>query len=320
MIKELKYKFKQLLKSKKLNVFGAFFLLAFILLYASKLSQNYTENLTFKLDFKNIPESNVLIQQDSVVEVVVSASGFRLLPLFFEDNVLRVDYNTDITQTSNKYFWISKDIKPKIQSQMGEQVQILSVKPDTLWFKFEALAVKKVPVKLGSEVVFKPGYDVVGNFKIEPDSVKIIGSETDIKMINSIETEPFPKTEVHKDIDVSLQLNLPESYNHLKLSSRKVVISGKIEKFTEGTVNVPVVITNVPSNVQLNFFPKTVTVSYYLPLQEYKTVKPSQFKVECDYSSIVENKQSYLIPKLVKKPTSVKAARLKQKKIEFIEL
>ena len=92
----------------------------------------------------------------------------------------------------------------------------------------------------------------------------------------------------------------------------------KVGKFTEGTLEIPISVINLPVNTNINFFPKTVTVVYYVNLSDYNSIKALDFKVECDYSEIGNTNSPFLFPKLIKMPEAVKNARIKQNKVEYI--
>jgi hypothetical protein len=90
-----------------------------------------------------------------------------------------------------------------------------------------------------------------------------------------------------------------------------------VEKFTEGHLKVPVEVINIPDSIRIKYFPKIVTVSYYTSLTNYKSVKTTDFKIECDFNEI-RNNQSYLLPKIVKVPAEVRNVKINLKQIEFI--
>ncbi|HKK12554.1 MAG TPA: CdaR family protein, partial [Flavobacteriaceae bacterium] len=230
---------------------------------------------------------------------------------------IKVDFNKDVYVKDNNFVWIASKFKHKISAQLGNAAEVISLEHDTVKFPFETLSVKKVPVVLNSKVVFKPGYDVLGHFTIQPDSIDVIGSANELSQINKAETETLQLKDVTDTINEVLLLKKLED-NKLKFSQNSVKVTAKVEKFTEGMLSVPVTIINKPIDVSINYFPKTVDVSYYVSLSNYKNIKPLDFKVECDFSEIKNANKTFFTPKLVKVPELVKNARLKQNKVEFI--
>ena len=176
---------------------------------------------------------------------------------------------------------------------------------------------KVIPVQLNSQVAFSPGYDIIDSFKLSPDSIKIIGHKTALDTIHFIKTALFAEENINTNILSIIELEIPNNFNGLSLSEESVSISGIVEKFTEGTIDVPIVIKNIPKGLSLNYYPKKVAVYYYTSLTEIKSITEDSFTIECDYLDINEQ-DSFLVPQLVNSPDNIKNARLDTKRIEFI--
>ena len=319
MLTKLKLEFLKSVRNKKLNVFSLFFLLAFLFLVLSKLSKTYTQTVTFKTNYVNVPENKVInTSGDQKLEVLISSLGFNLLPYYFHAKTLDIDFEKDVTSKNGHYLWISNVSKYTIEKQLGKSIKIISIKPDTLKFLFESLETKIVPIELDSKVTFASGYDMLFQLKTLPDSIRVIGSKSTLNKIQSIKTELFKRNGVNSEIMDSVTLIIPKTNSELKLSQNKVKVAGLVEKFTEGTIDVPVSIINLPDNVKINYFPKEVSVSYYVPLSNYKNIKDLDFKIVCDYNLISKN--TFFRPVLAKIPKEIKSAKMKQDKIEFIIL
>lgn len=319
MYHRLKSKLSKSLKSKKLNVFGLFFLLSFCFWALTKLSRNYTETISFDLVYNNVPEAHHIdVDSSKKVVVTVTAYGFNLLKYSFYKPILQIDFNTDVVVKNNTYMWNAQQNTPKISAMFGNSVDVISVLPDTLRFNYQALAVKKVPVKTDVSVEFAPGYDMVSKMKVVPDSVKIIGSSKWVSEVDHVALEKVELKHINSNINKVVNIEMDEALKHLKMSDKQVTLEGHVEKFTEGTFNVPVTIVNLPSGTNINFFPKTIPVVYNVSLNNYKLIKASDFRIECDYRNIDNTGKTFLIPKLTKVSDLVKSARLKQNKVEFI--
>lgn len=320
MLSKLKSKVLKSIKNKKLNVFGLFFLLTFVFLALTKLSKTYTDTITLDITYVNLPKHRI-ITLDSLPKcnAVVSDYGFNLLSYQFKKRSITIDFNTDVFIKDSNYVWVANKKKNTINDQLINSTEIISLYPDTIKFPFATLAVKKVPVILNSKVSFKSGYDILKGFTVSPDSIDVIGSASDISKITKVETEQLNLKNVIDTINTVLKLKKLES-RKVKFSTNEIRISAKVEKFTEGTIEVPITIVNKPLDVSINYFPKSITVSYYVSLNDYKNIKPLDFKVECDFSEIENTNKSFFVPKLVKTPELVKNVRLKQNKVEFILL
>jgi hypothetical protein len=319
MMQKLKSKLTKSIKNKKLNVFALFFLLALFFLIITKLSNTYTETIELNIVLKNRPlEHKVVDGSTQKATMVVETHGFKLVSYNLFKPQLIIDFKTDITLKGDSYIWTSKMAMPNIKASLGKSVNILSIQPDSLIFSFEKMTVKKVPVRLKSNFKMLSGYDISGDIKIAPDSITIVGSEKQVSKITSITTKILDLKDVHSSFNQSIEIQNNEDLKKLSLSHKNIKISAKVEKFTEGVFDIPVTISNLPESTQINYFPKTISVVYYVSLANYKYIKPTDFRIECDYKTILNSEQSFLTPKLTKYPGQIKSARLKQNKVEFI--
>ena len=319
MLSNLKIKLFKSIKNKKLNVFGFFLLLSFMFLVITKLSKNSTETIPFHVSYKNVPEQfSISPKRDSIITVKVKAYGFNLISHNFFKHKVVVDFDHGITMHGKKYTWATTKGISKINEQLGSSIEVLSIQPDSLNFPFEIMTVKTVPIKLDADIIYGSGYDILDSLTLKPDSVKVIGPKNLVEKITRIKTKKLKLKEVTNSIDTRVDLVLDKAYQNLKLSKADVKVFGTVEKFTEGSFEVPVSIIDLPSNVKINYFPKTVLVSYYVSLENYKNIKALDFSIVCDYNDIKDLDKTFFTPKIAKKPELVKSARIKQNKVEFI--
>jgi hypothetical protein len=319
MLNSLQTKFGQSVKSKKLNVFGFFFLLAFLILVITKLSETYIETIPFNVQYKNLPDKNIItLDSTPEVNVTVSTHGFKLLSYYFYDQNYQLDFEKSTYTKNNNYIWLADKGIYDLKQLLGNNVDIISIKPDTLMLPYGTLSLKKVPVILKSKINFASGYDTLKGVKIIPDSVDVIGAQQEIANIDFVETKPFNLEDIKANVNTNIGLEFLNSSERLKLSVPQVNITAQVEKFTEGTFDIPVTILNLPNGLEVNYFPKHIKVSYYLSLNDYKNVKPTDFVIECNYTDVLKSGKSFFKPKLTVNSVNVKSARMKQNKVEYI--
>ncbi|WP_299111081.1 hypothetical protein [uncultured Winogradskyella sp.] len=307
-------------KNKNYKRFSLFFIAAFVLLIFSKLSSDYKQTIKVKVNLINV-EDEIIIKNDSTtyIDAYVEAKGFALVPLLFNrSKELIVNSKNNVTIKGNQFIFDVQKHKYLLEGQLGNSYQLLSVMPDTLLISFSKRASKVVPVELVKNINYAVGYDLKGDFNFNTDSVKIVGSAAMVNKINSIKTEELLLTSVNQPISTSLNLDI-SSLENIEVFPKIIQVSGDVARFTEGIKEVPVIITNQPSNVNINYFPKTVSVSFYVDLEDYNAVKTDDFRVECNYKDLGNN-QTYLLPKVVKKPSFVKRVNIRQKRIDYIKL
>ena len=161
------------------------------------------------------------------------------------------------------------------------------------------------------------GYDLVDSYRSVPDSITVIGPESILKSMTTVRTKLLNLSALNSNIDQDVDLELPILSNQLKYSHQTVSLSAEVAKFTEGSVNVPVTIINVPKAVNINFFPKEIPVIFYATLKAYNSIDAGDFSVECDFNSLnIDN--NYLNPVLVNQPINIKTAKLKVTQLEYV--
>ncbi|MEO1030681.1 MAG: hypothetical protein AAFX55_04715, partial [Bacteroidota bacterium] len=264
-------------------------------------------------------EEEVILQQDSsnVIDIFVEAKGFALVPYVFNNyKTIVLDSKTDIITKPTHYIFDVQKHKFLIQEQLGSSYTLLSMTPDTLILPYSKRASKYIPVILNANIQYATGFDIIGDFRFSIDSVKIVGPEDKIKNVATVSTKELKLSKVNSLINEDIEL---DEIKGVDVFPKTVNVKAEVKRFTEGTIEVPVTITGAPKDVTINFFPKTVTILYYVDLDSYGSISAGDFKVECDFNQI-EGDQTYFVPKITKSPNFIKRITIKQKRIDFIKL
>ncbi|TNJ43207.1 YbbR-like domain-containing protein [Tamlana fucoidanivorans] len=304
------------IKNRKINVFLLFFVLAFVILIFTKLSKEYTNTIPFAIQKMHVPQEYVILNDTAKVNITLKTHGFKWLSYYFSKPKIKVDFKKDVYKEGS-FFVYSKSKAYLNNTQFDKAVELLNINPEKLTFKFDVNQVKKLPVKINTQIAFSPGYDKASNMVSEPDSIVIIGPKALVSSFSFLETEPLVLKDVRSHISQPVAINLPQNQPDLKFSHKKVVIKAGVEKFTEGAVKVPVTLINVPNGVKVKYFPKDISVSYYVSLSNFKSVTNKSFKVVGDFNN-AKGDQAFLKLEVVEIPKTVRNVKLSQKQIEFI--
>ncbi|WP_282042984.1 hypothetical protein [Winogradskyella flava] len=318
MVSKKKVDIKNYLKKRNVKRFSIFIAISFIFLIFSKLSNDYKQTIALKVNLENL-EDEIMLQNDSLnkLEAIIEAKGFALVPFIFnKTKAVDLDVKTHLSTEREHFVFNVQNHRFIIEDQLGSSYKLLSVKPDTLILPYSKRAAKYVPVILNTDIDFATGYDVKDGFSLDIDSVKIVGSSIKIDSIISISTEALSLNDVNTNIEEDINFI---STKGIEIFPKSTTVRAHVKRFTEGQKQVPVQIRNKPANTNINYFPKSVTVSYYVDLDNYNLIEAKDFTVECDYGEIKKN-QTYFVPKITKQPEFVKRVGMKQKRIDFIKL
>jgi len=313
----LKIHISGLFKSKKINVLLVFVLLALLFSLLTKLSKDYTKTISFDIEMTNVPSQYVILK-DSVqmLDVTLTSSGFNLIKYYVVDPKLTLDFST-IKRDKKQYIWTKNSQFQNIVNQFNVGTTINALKPDSIKFNYDTRFIKRLPVVLDQKIKFAPGFDIANPYVLKPDSIDVTGSKMMIDTLRQIKTKTLSMSDVNNDINMLVDVNLPNNGGDFSLSSSQVEVFGEVTKFTEGSIFVPVRISNLPENLSINYFPKEIEVVFYTSLENYGNISINSFKVECDFGTL-NDFENQLIPKIIEKPKQVKNVRLGAKSIEFI--
>lgn len=304
-------------QGKRLNVFVLFLFLSFLISLLVKLSDTYTQTLQFELQPTRLESNEVLISKEAkTINVTLSGKGFELLKYYIEARIIDVDFS-ELTKDKSQYIWTERSQLEKIINHFDSKISVKSINPDTLLFQYDPQFIKKVPVQMSVNSSFAFGFDLVNTFQSLPDSITLTGPKSLLKTITSIQTKTLDLKNLNSNVDREVALDIPIASQQILYSEQVVRIKGEVDKFTEGSVQVPVTVVNVPDNLILNFFPKEITVIFYTSLKAYNTIDASYFSIECDFNSLTDENK-YLNPVLVKQPAIVKTAKLKRTELEYL--
>ena len=311
------YIFK-IFKRRNVKRFTFFLGAAFFFLMLTKLSQTYTQSIDLDIKLYNLEDEIVIIDDSlSSPKVAVKAKGFSLLKYMFNSSkTINVDAQNEASKRGNQLLWDIGNNKYQISQVFGNSIEILDIKPDTVYFAFDVLSSKKVPVKLDNDVSYAVGFDIINELKLSQDSVKVIGSKRLIDTVNVIITNKITLDNVNSDI--LRQVTYVNPSPDIEILPKSLELKGVVKRFTEGKFSLPVDLINAPIGKKVNFFPKKIDLIYYVDVENFKNVKPEDFTIVCDFSKLKNQSQNNLELEVVKSSSLVKSNRLAQNRVEFI--
>ncbi len=307
--KTIKQYINNILKNKNLRIFSVFLVIAFILWFFNALNQEYINNLSIPVVFKNFPRDKANVSElPDHLTAGVKANGLDILkfemkksftPIVIDLSQLKFDYISD--DSTNAYI-LTYRIKDEIEVQLQGKFKVEMISPDTLFFKFSKLSFKKVPVKIDNiKIMPKKQYYVKTPPRVYPDSVTISGPSAIIDTISEIHTKPMNLI-TDEDIDQKIELIIP---NGITCNIKNVTIHAKVEQFTEKTFEIKIIPTNVPDSMKMELYPDMVTVICKVGVSQYDNIQPNAFVAVVDYNSIHNNKGEKLHVKMIAYPSTI---------------
>lgn len=311
-------KVKNVLKKRKVQLFFLFLICSGLAWFISNLSESFPNTIVLGLDYVNPPDSLLMGKASkNSMEVRLEAVGFQLLAINLRDKKLKIDLS-DVEKGAGLFYITPADAKRQLQQQLPSGVQLLETDGDSLFFKFYKVLVKNVPVLSAIGLNFAPNHLLDGPLEIIPDQITVSGPKNEIDTLISISTEAQALLDLKDDFSIEVNLIKPDSLENTKYSLNSVQIKGKVSKFSEMVINVPIEVLNLPQNAGIQTFPDVAKLLIKAKLEDLKNISPTDFQVFADYGTLVKGEQTSLGLYIGKRPLSVYSTEIIDNKVDFI--
>lgn len=304
-------------------VFTFFLFLSFVFWFLNSLAKDMEAEIRYPVRYINLPRDRVLIEDlPSRLNLYLKGPGYSILKLRIAGS--RTPVVIDISSVSYRrvpgsrnlnYYIITAGLVPRLTSQLRADCQINSIRPDTLFFSFDRILSKSVPVKPDLEITTERQYFIRGSVMVEPDSVTITGPRYLVDTIESVRTRPGKLTGLNETVRKNFRLVTPGNYT---MSDKKVSVTIPVEQFTEAELEVPVRILNLPDTIDIKIFPDAVTIRCHVALSDYKKITGTPFEVVADLRK-TDLSSTQKIPVEVRNvPPFVSSLRVSPNAVDFI--
>lgn len=308
---------------KELLIYLFFLFMSIILWYLIALSKDYTTVINYQVKYENFPKGKVLVSDlPEKLSFKVRGFGFSILKHKLTSFIYPVSlpinkFRLDILRKDNQYeyFLLTRYAKEWVGNQLGSELQLVEIKPDTLLLKFTDVVDKKVCVKPLFNLQFAKQYMLFGDVKIKPDSIVVSGPQVMTDTLHYIYTKEINETKVKDSIVVDVEL-LP--IKKFLFPTKKVQVTIPVEKYTEKILNIPIEAENAPEGYDLKTFPGYITLSCLIGISSYDYLKTYMFHASVDYKTLAGNSQNKLKVNLTKSPPNIQNVRFHPKSVDYI--
>ena len=270
-----------------------------------------------QIDLTEIPDDKIIINQSAdSLKLTISSFGFDFIKYYLSNQTINIS-SKDILDNSQSYVITQSNNYSQIDNFINPDFELVSINFDSIFFDYDKLGTKNVPVVLNSSINFSQGFDYFKDFNLLPDSISVIGSEKALNSINLINTKELVLDDIKSSVTQNLELDISNT-NNLKYSDKSVKIFIDVEKSTESILNLPVSIINIPTDININYYPKTIKVSFSVSLDNYQKYSSKDFKIICDFNEISQDGK--LTAEIINQPKLIKNIRMMNNEIQYVYL
>ncbi len=286
------------------------------------LSLDYEDEILYPVRYINIPENKVMTNKlPEKLALKVKANGRRILLGKLNLNLipLKFDVNSFITKTTHpdSLYILTNSVKEILSGEM-EGVNIISISPDTLFFNFTTMEVKRVAVRprySDPQQMFAPQYMINGPVIVEPDSIIISGPASQLHDITSVSTEPLNFAGLNDTMSRTIGLEKREGISY---SQKKVFVTVPVDQYTQAEYYLPVVALNVPDSLSVKTFPERIRITFNITLSNYQKIIPERISPRIDYDDILKNPTGRIRLFLADTPEIISTVKFSPEKVEYL--
>ncbi len=301
-------------KRTNLKAFLFFLIFSALIWLLVQFSKHYTEVVEVPVTFINIPKDKLIEKKSDVLIIQTQQSGFQLAWFALFKPKISIDLST-LPAKNGQLNYVIHNHRKTLEEKLPLDFSHLKFLDSELHIPYQDKKVKKVPLISQIHVQYAPGYSSLKGVELQPDSIKVSGPKAILDTLKWIRTAKMRKENVKDTTTGTVKLIQPDSKIGLFQTRINYLIG--VQKFTEREIHVPITIINAPANATVSLYPATVTVTFNISLEKYEQIQQTDFKVVCNYKDLDKN-QTFLIPKLQKKPSLAKNVRLSPHKIQFV--
>lgn len=307
---------RRIIKRASLKTFGFFLFFAAIIWILVQFSKIYTQDIEIPIQYINVPlDKSISDQKPDHVDLQMQDRGFSI----YYYKILKPELTIDLSRAKEN----GKNLVYKIQDNIGEIEDELKINfeksriiQDEVVVEFQYKKEKMLKIIPNIEINYAVGYSADDPVELKPDSVKVSGPEKIVDSITTVPTITLKLNKINEDIVGKIDIDTT-GLGMLSFYETQINYTQKVEKFTEGSMQIPVEVINVPDELNLAYFPKSILVYFQVNLKKFESVSAADFRVVCDYATVNEG-DDFMIANIVEKPKFIDSYRLSERRVQFV--
>jgi YbbR domain-containing protein len=259
----------------------------------------------------NPPEGWMLLEPlPPSVMVAFRGSGRSFVSFRFRERILDVDMRNI---RNNARIPLTADMIKNLPTG----VRVMSVlSPEEITVRWDRLAEKRVPVVSRIELTPADGYTLVGDVRLEPDSIRIIGPQSIIDSISAVQTEKRILQGLIQEVEDKVPLEpVPDEVLHF--SSRTVRFKTDVQRIGERWMRgIAVRAVNVPEGIQATAVPSALSLKIQGGADLLAQIKPEDIQATVNFADR-DRYSGKRLPALIRIPKDVAFSEVEPRYFEL---
>ncbi len=278
-------------------------LLAIVFWLLVVLAKNYTGTIELNVKYSGL--KNTPAHLPATFSAEINASGLELLTCRMSAGFK----NINISLPGNKTGMVASSVFiPEISEQLGRNLKLLRIFPDSVPASPVDFSGKEVPVNGNVSISYAKQYGLKDSITLNPSIITVTGPASSIDKIKAVETEQVVLNGLKETTVKDIRLINPGK--EVSLSAEKIQLAVPVEKYTEGVAEVSIEAVNLPAGCHARFFPEKVKIKYLVSLSMYPEISSRSFSAGADLGSVRNNAADKIRVSVNRQPAGVKIIRI----------
>jgi hypothetical protein len=279
------------------------------------LNKKYPYTVQTEILYKDEPQGKAFkALQPDTVDLKVEGTGWQLL--FARLRISPPSINVSLQKLNSRSYVVFSEQLDQINRQLETSQQVISVKPDTLFFDFSRRTNKRVPIKLISKLEFAPQHGIAKEIKLTPSYVNISGPQEELEKIHIWHTDSLKLTNIKENVETRVNV-LRNAISNVSIYPNNVGVKLTVDEFTEKTIEVPLTILNNKEYYDVKLYPKKVKITLLVALSNYAKAD-NNLKAVVDLNEWKVLKHNRLGVKVTTLPEFSKLVSISPSNVDFI--
>jgi len=216
---------------------------------------NYEYEIEMPVLATNVPDGKVVLNKfPHTARVKIKGSGKGLIALGVGGDI---SVKLDLSDVEKSRTFVLGPKNVFISRPLGIVADEV-ITPDSITLVLDDKLTKRVPIHTKIRPLTSPGYTIVGEIQLTPDSVEISGPKSLVAPVSRVFTQEQGLTGLKADVRSIIPLaSLPS--DKIKVFATQVELYIDVQKLLKITLNgVRVEVRNAPTNMIVNVIPSTL--------------------------------------------------------------
>lgn len=315
--------YKKRLVTREVAVFSFFLLLSFVFWFLNALSKDISGKTDYPVRYINFPKERVLVNElPDHLKLTINGAGYSILkkklgggktPLLID--IEKVSHEVTRDDDIYRFYLLTYRLRESFSRQIRADFEISYVHPDTIFFEFDYIDFKSVPVVVDIDVNTQRQFLIHGDISCVPDSVTISGPRSMLDTIYDVKTKFFKFEQLNQTSVKNLALEVVPKTG---LSEKKVEVTIPVEQCTEVVKEIPITILNEPDTAMIRLFPDRISVQCIVALSDYNKVMDAPFDAVVDLGNVDFRVTNKLRVELINFPDFASQVRYNPQVVEYL--